>query len=265
LCPWQETVLHRFTSTDGSFPQFGDLAFDTSGNVYGTTYSGGANGFGTVYQLNRSQGWAESVLYSFSGLQDGGNPIAGVTFDSAGTLYGTASDQSSPPGYGTVYRLTPSGSGWSESTIHTFDDPQGGAYPWGGLVIDQSGNLYGATDSGGPGGYGTVYELTPSSGSWNFTLLYGFSGAPSVYPDYNLLLAGGNLYGTLLGDADQGFGAAFELTPSNGSWTEIVLHVFTYYAGTPKGSLVMDSVGNLYGTGSLGGSNGCGFVYRIAP
>ena len=131
---WTETVLHRFQGgNDGANPAFGDLVFDQSGNIYGTTQSGGSGGSGTVFELTPSSGgWMENVLFSF-GCCDGVEPQAGVIFDSAGNLYGTAL-AGGDWGWGTVFELTPSASGWTETTLHNFEGGNDGQYPIGGLT-----------------------------------------------------------------------------------------------------------------------------------
>lgn len=155
LCPWTETVLHRFTDgQDGSGPT-GDLTLDALGNVYGTTVGGGSgsDGNGTVYEISPSGGgWNESILYDFSNNFDvGAAPYSGVIFDASGNLDGTATNGGSYE-EGTVFQLTPSGSGWTGTAIHTFTGTSDGLEPIAGLILDGSGNLYGATRNGEPSG-----------------------------------------------------------------------------------------------------------------
>ena len=222
LCPWTETVLHNFPEYhgDGSLPGSGDVVFDQAGNLYGTTITGGSADVGAVYELTPSG--TESVLWSFTGgQQDGSYPWSGVIFDGSGNLYGTTTEGGDPAcvgGCGTVYKMTPSGSGWTEKPIYSFTGGSDGAVPYGGLIFDQSGNLYGTTISGGINGEsGTVFELTPNpDGSWNFNLLYSFNGNGG--PDGSLTMdAAGNLYGiTAENDCPDcsTYGDVFELTPS---------------------------------------------------
>ena len=175
LCTWAETTLYSFLGgSDGALPY--GLIFDQNGNLYGATYIGGASSNGTVYELTPSgDGWTKTILHSFSGA-DGANPTSGVILDDAGNLYGTTEDGGSQ-NYGVVYELSPSGSGWTEQALYSFSDRSDGGYPAGGLVRDRSGNLYGTTLSNGSNHYGgTVFELTPSSGGWNYTLVYSFAG-----------------------------------------------------------------------------------------
>ena len=128
--------------------------------------AGVLDGYGVVYELTPSgSGWTESVLYSFSG-SDGAHPYNGVIFDNAGNLYGTT-QAGGLGGYGTVFELMHSRTGWTENVLYNFQGGSDGGYPYAGLIFDQSGNLYGATSNGGSGGGGTVFELTPSgTGSW---------------------------------------------------------------------------------------------------
>ena len=157
---WGEQVLHNFSDySDGSTPYAG-LIIDVSGNLYGTTSSGGDYYEGTVFELSHTAGggWTHQVLHSFN-YTDGGTPQAGLTFDAAGNLYGTAGG--GYYGYGTVFELTPTaGGGWTEQVLHSFNGTDG-AGPQAGLIFDADGNLYGTTAGGGTYNDGTVFELTP--------------------------------------------------------------------------------------------------------
>jgi uncharacterized repeat protein (TIGR03803 family) len=264
LCPWTKTALYRFTgSTDGSSPSIGDLLLDQAGNLYGTTTAGGADGQGVVFKLTPSGGgWTESVLWSFTGGSDGSDPQSGVIFDDAGNLYGTTYI-AGKGGEGTVYQLSPSGSGWTENTLYSFTGGNDGSNPIGGVAMDAQGNLYGTTVFGGSSGGGTVYELTPSNGTWTFTLLQGFTGYEGPY-DTPTLDAEGNVLGT--SSFTGGNGQVFKLTPSNGGWTYNVLHNFTGNDGyVPAGNVILDSNGILYGTTLDGGADGKGVVFEITP
>jgi len=275
LCPWTETVLYAFEGypTDGAGPAYGDLAFDQAGNIYGTTYGGGSSGYGTVYELTHSgSGWTEEVLYAFA-LHDGYEPANGVIFDNAGNLYGTT-ELDFGNFYGTVYELTPSGSGWTESVLYNFPNGNNGSFLYAGLIFDQSGNLYGAASAGGAYGGGTIFELTPAgNNNWTFTLLYSFAGNGYCGPWATLAMDGaGSLYGTTRCDGANQLGNVFKLTPSNGGWTYTSLHDFTRSdGGYPYSNVVFDANGNLYGTNSQGGEFGCsggsatcGLVWEIS-
>jgi len=278
LCPWSETVLYRFTggSNDGAEPN-GSLVFDQAGNLYGTTFLGGlrnsflcpGNWCGTVFELSPSNGnWTETVPYIFDPFGDAGqNPEAGLAITTAGSLYGTALEGGLNGG-GTVFELTPSSSGWVENTLYSL--PNGndtGDYPESAPIFDPAGNLYATTQFGGPNGGGTVFELSPSGGGWNYSLLYGLTG----HVEQNGPLTGvtrdnaGNLYGTAFSLGNNA-GLIFKLTPSNGGWTYTLLHQFDFNDGCePVGGVTVDAHGNLFGTASACGANGVGVVWEITP
>ena len=274
LCPWTETVLYTFQGgSDGAVP-YGNLVFDHAGNLYVTTYYGGGNcgginNCGAVYKLTRSGGgWTKSVVYNFTG-SDGANPGDGVSFDNAGNLYGTTLGGGAH-GYGTVFKLTPSGSGWTESVLYSFQGGSDGYSPYAAVIFDQAGNLYGTTESG------TAFELTPSDGSWTFTLLHSFVGVFEGGSHGRLVMdVAGNLYGTTQADDHDHGGTAFMLTPSDGSWIYTELHDFTGGSdgGDIENGLALGSNGHLYGTAAQGGSQGvgrtcqfgCGVVFEITP
>ena len=151
LCYWNETILYTFTGTpDGEYPEFVNLAFDQAGNIYGTTAEGGMYGDGTTFELTPSGGgYTESILHSFGGGTDGAYPYAGVVLDAAGNVYGTTPtaeepEQNARGGCGTVYQLMPSKRRWLENVLVNFDGANGYT-PFGNLIIDASGNLYGTT------------------------------------------------------------------------------------------------------------------------
>ncbi len=210
LCPWTETVLHRFAGGgDGTYPYYGDLVFDHSGSLYGTTAGGGSQfcnftGCGTVYELTHDgSGWTESILYRFRGGTDGAFPRAGVIFDDVGNLYGTAaSGGGTRCGFfdtncGTVYELQPGSNGWTETTLYLFRGGSDGYLPIAGLILDRAGNLYGASATGGPNDGGAVFELT-FNGGWAFNEIYDLPSGPSTFaggPSASLTMdAAGNLY-----------------------------------------------------------------------
>ena len=267
----KETVLYSFAGgTDGANPEAA-LTMDAAGNLYGTTTAGGSSGNGTVFRLRKHNGkWHEKVLYSFGSGTDGAMPVAGITLDAAGSLYGTTSAGGSY-GYGTVFQLKLSKSGWQENVLYNFQLQSDGGVPYAGVVFDKSGNLYGAATEGGNGGQnggGTVFELTHSKSSWTFTLLYSLSGWGISGTYRNLLLdASGNIWATTHCDGANSAGTVYELTSSGGIWNYTSLYVFT---GGSDGlfsfsNLVFDQQGNLYGTTNLGGANGYGVVFKIKP
>jgi len=234
---WTEQVLHSFgNGTDGQYAYSG-LIFDASGNLYGTTSTGGTDGNGTVFELTPTAGggWTGTVLYSFCsqiGCADGSGPTAGLIFDAAGNLYGTTiyggtyiSCYNDYNGCGTVFELTPTAGGdWTEQVLHNFGNGTDGYWLYGGLILDAAGNLYGTTADGGNGSYcqfqqqfcGTVFELTPTAGGgWTEQVLHNFgNGTDGDAPAASLIFdAAGNLYGTTYEGGAQDNGTVFELTP----------------------------------------------------
>jgi uncharacterized repeat protein (TIGR03803 family) len=265
-CPGREVQIHRFGSgTDGAEPMSG-LTFDSSGNFYGTTLLGGTNGNGTVFEGKRSgKTWTESVLYRFTGGSDAINPVASVSLDAQGNLYGTA-PASGAYGDGAIYELSRSGSSWTETVIYNFQGGNDGANPVGGLIVDGAGNLYGTTFDGGINGGGVVYELSPSNGSWTFAVLYSFVGGYGG-PYNKLTFSKGSLYGFTNSEGAYGLGSIFKLTPSNGGWTLTDLYDFPggSEGGLPYGSVAVDSAGNVFGTAVIGGTNNQGIIFEITP
>ena len=309
---WVETPLYAFQGgSDGEYP-LGGVVIGSDGALYGTTSGDNVYGeYGTVYRLTPPPSacasflcpWRETVLYRFSGGLDGANPGYGnLVFDQAGNIYGTtlygggAGDCGYGPGCGVVYKLTPSGSGWTETAIWDFG-VGGGNFPASGVTFDGAGNLYGTTTggsvyelspsgsgwtettltdaldyaygglvfdphgnlfgtTGGFQGAGNVYELSPSNGGWTLSTLYNFSGYEGPL-DTPTLDASGNVYGTSYASGAYEEGQVFELTPSNGSWIFTDIHDFNGSQGSePVGGVVFDARGNMYGTTSAGGTGG---------
>jgi len=335
---WKEAVLHTFTGgTDGLEP-LGNLVFDGSGNLYGTTEYGGNGcegfyGCGTVYELSPAGGgvWTENIIHTFTSGPDGYAPWAGLVFDNAGNLYGTTrfgvNSACNTLGCGAVFELSPSGGGtWSEQFLYVFQDAADGAEPMAGVTFDASGNLYGTAGIGGdttgcnpPYGCGTIYELSPGTGGWTQSVLYTFDGANGNFPNsglaidargdlygnmynyvyrmtpqegggFNLtnlhtfnvtdgdaaeatpLIDGGILYGTVESgggdnrDCTAGCGGIYRLKPTGSGVTFSFLGFGTANKGeAPEGSLISDSAGNLYGTTSRGGADGAGTVFEVTP
>lgn len=268
LCPWQETPIFTFQDyhTQGENPS-GDLIFDSLGNIYGTTITGGSPCYvcGTVFELTPSPGggWTETLLYNFPGTTLY-TPKSGV-IEQGGNLYGTATGGGM--GNGGVFELLSSGSGWTEKDLYAFSFDFGENAVQGGLVIDPSNHLYGGTVSGGQTNFGIVYELADSpSGNWNETTLYNFTRATGG-PYANLTLDhSGNLYGTAFGDGAYHRGSVFKLTPSPSGWIYTDLHDFDVTDGEhPVSSVLIDATGNLYGTTTAGGLYGDGVVWEITP
>jgi len=265
-----EEVLYSFAGgKDAADPEAG-LTIDAQGNLYGTASAGGTYNNGAVFKLTppkSGSAWKETLLYSFgkSGT-DGTVPVASVTLGAAGTLYGTTS-AGGEYGYGTVFQLVRSGTSWEETILHSFADGDDGGVPYGGLIANKSGSLYGSATEGGTGGGGTIFELTPSNGSWTFTVLYSNPGWGISGSFRNLLLdSSGNLYGTTHCDGANDAGTVYKLTPASGSWTYTSLYVFT--GGTDGLYVYSNPVlleGHIYGTTKLGGANGNGVIWQVIP
>jgi uncharacterized repeat protein (TIGR03803 family) len=272
---WTETVIYSFQNNgkDGCEPYAG-LISDAAGNLYGTTYTGGGNGAGAVFELSPAGNgqWREKLLSGFGGSR-GAYPIASLTFDSAGNLYGTTVEGGNGTncrvGCGTVFQLTPVAKGrWTETVLHSFAGAgSDGAWPYSTLIFDASGNLYGTTFTGGQHFSGTVFELTPNDGQWTETILYSFNnnGQDAVAPTAGVVFdSSGNLYGTATAGGISQAGAVFELIPGTSGWTETVLHSFGAGDGSqPYGGLLIGPAGRVYGTTYLGGSNGWGTVFAL--
>jgi uncharacterized repeat protein (TIGR03803 family) len=252
-----ETTIYSFPlGTNGYSPQSG-VTRDASGNLYGTTRSGGTKGAGTVYKVDPSG--TGTVLYSFTGGADGGQPMAGVIFDASGNLYGTTA-AGGDAYQGVVYQVNTSG---QETVLHSFTGTDGGNAQ-GGLTFDAAGNLYGTTYNGGPDGMGVVFKLDTAGQE---TVLYGFSGGDGANPNGDLVFdAAGNLYGTAAGggpnDGNAGEGIVFKVDAQG---EETMLYSFTGWAdgGVPQGGVVLDSSGNAYGVAAYGGSDDAGVVFKV--
>jgi uncharacterized repeat protein (TIGR03803 family) len=264
-------VLHSFNcATDGCGPT-GDLIFDTQGSLYGSAAD-------TVFKLTPSGGhWTLTVLHFFNILSQGEALWAGVTFDSSGNLYGAALDGGTYDS-GTAFELTPKADDWTLDVLHSFGSSNDGWKPWGELVLDESGNVYGTTQGS------TVFELTPSAGGdWVENTIYSFKAKGDGYSLEAGLTwdAAGNLYGTTIyggvitKGCGSGCGTVFELSPTSGGWKEHVLYRFKWVPGgrdgqAPYASVVFDGAGNLYGTTAGGGPDnrcggGCGTVFKLTP
>jgi uncharacterized repeat protein (TIGR03803 family) len=264
----EETVLYYFAGEpffgDGDNPQI--LIQGSDGNFYGTTDSGGANGFGTVFKL--APGGQETILYSFKPLPDGQGG-EGLVQGSDGNFYGTT-DGGGANGFGTVFKLTPEG---VETVLYSFvGTSNGGAdgvEPVGQLVQGSDGNFYGVTLLGGLPStvatttqYGTVFKVTLEGVE---TILHRFSGPDGQSPEAGLIQGSdGNFYGTTEGGTTS-FGTVFEVTPEG---VETTLHTFTATDGdgaSPEAQLTQGGDGNFYGTTSAGGKNKSGTMFQLTP
>ena len=291
---WTETVLYSFLGgNDGSFP-FTSLVVGKAGALYGTTSVGGIPadcfpyGCGTVFKLappaSPGGAWIETVLYRFTGGNDGSGPSASLVLGPKGELYGTTEYGGISIG-GTAFELTPPaspGGVWMETVLHSFTGEDGdGLNPYAGLVLGPNGVLYGTTTAGGTSGNGIVFELTPpaSPGAvWTENVLYSFAGGKHGSEPKGGVVVGGNgaLYGTTLSfgastschGVDCGTVFALEPPASPGdAWTQIVLHSFSGDSdgAGPWASVVIGESGALYGTTSVGGPSNAGTVFRLIP
>jgi len=279
-------VLYNFKGgNDGAGPA-GGLISDASGNLYGTTATGGVNcsqtgGCGTVFELRRVRnGWEEELLYRFRGNPDGAHPHANLAFDKKGNLYGVTEDgggeaNCSGSGCGVVFELTPSaGAKWKETIAHSFTGGNDGQVPAAGVILDATGNMYGTTLNGGgsmnctPNGCGTVFELTSQAdGNWHETILHSFSATDGASPNGLIFDNAGNLYGLTYIGGTYGAGAAFELSPSFGrGWIESVLYNFEGGSdGAGPGNGLTFRGRNLFGATPNGGDAGWGTIFELKP
>ncbi len=261
------------------------MAFDAEGNLYGVTVGGGTYGWGTLYELTPTADgqWSETVLRNFSGGRDGADPMAGLTFDAAGNLYGVAS-LSGIYGGGLVFEMSPNGrGGWSFRTLHNFGNRTDGTYPQARLTMDAAGNLYGTTVQGGIFDTGTVFQLSPDgSGGWAYTKIHNFdNGRDGMWPKSAVAVDGeGNVYGvTEQGGYDghscspwgdtHACGTVYKLTP-NGTWDWTYKKLHNFWGGWdqqyPDGDVILDSSGNVYGTTSSGWYDyNPGSVFEVIP
>lgn len=280
---WKEAVLHAFNGQDGQDPE-SNLILDSSGNLYGTTFTGPGGG-GVVFELspNPAGQWHEIVLHTFQG-SDGYQPAGTLIFDRHGNLYGTTL-QGGPENGGTVFELSPPDGihgAWTERVIYS---PPGHLnYPEGNLAMDRNGNIYGSTAFGGNTekcvfGCGMVFEVKKVHGTWEGTILYKFRGsAYGSHPRGGVTFDHeGSLFGVLT-TGGNGQGAIFELQPtSGGRWREAMIYRFCtendcFDGAEPRAGLIFDSAGNLYGTTRFGGSGTCsgrqyfcGTVFELTP
>ncbi len=259
------TVLYNFTAqNDGAIP-YGTLTIDASGNLYGTTYTAGSGGSGTVFELSPTAGgpYTFQALYSFDGSV-GANPYSGVVLDAQGDIFGTTYNGGGNQ-LGTVYKLQKSASGYMPIDLYDFTGNQDGANPEGGLCIDAAGDLFGTAYYGGSSDAGTLYELIPHQPHYDFTTLHQFNFSDGAYPYVQPTLdAQGNLYGTTYSGGSHYYGTVYEYSTSTAAFT--TLHNFDNQDGaTPTGGVVVLPSGILVGTTNQGGKYGAGTVWNMVP
>jgi uncharacterized repeat protein (TIGR03803 family) len=292
-------------SNDASVPNGGLIRDAAGNLYGATAYGGTGDcvllgvpaGCGAVYELSppkqKGGAWTETILYSFPTAKQGYVPNGNLVFDSAGdlfgaTIFGGGKGTTCDKFYqycGAVFKLTPpktKGGKWTEKVLHAFSSGTDGASPNGGLVLDGKGNVYGTTYAGGieggvcgSGGCGAVFELRPPTkigGVWVERVLHRFGGASDGGgPSAGVIFGGsGNLYGTTVGGGahNSPWGTVFQLARHlNGMWTERLLYTFQdgKDGSEPRGGLVLDSNGNLYGTATGGGTVGGGTIFRLRP
>ena len=280
---WKQTILYEFgpqPGTDGAYPQMPWLAIDKQGHLYGTTPGGGAHGQGMVFKLSPGKPmWKETILYSFTGAADGGQPIGGVTLDSDGNVYGTTNSgggsQNCGGGCGVVFKISPGKKKtWDYSVLHVFTGyPSGGgcgdydgANPYRAtLAIDTMGNLFGTTQVGGNScnAAGTVWELSPAQGGgWEYSVLHVQGQlVGDVYPDAGVALdSKDNLYLAV------GGGSIFELVKAQGYQEQSIYQYPGPGAEDDYDTVNFDKAGNLYWTSQGGGGLGYhGTVEELSP
>ena len=268
-------IIYSFAGEeDGEYADT-DLVADRAGNLYGSTVLGGDFDSGSVWQLSRSGNiWTHTVLYSFTGGLDGGEPYKGVTLDPDGNLVGTAVTGGNGPcegGCGVVYKLTNNGGVWTQSVIHNFVGSDGSG-PGAGVTFDAHGNLYGMVPIGGSFGLGAIYQMQPQpDGTYHFRIIHNFTGgndgsggsAGRLIPDSR-----GSFYGVTTTGGANGKGVAFKLTRAqDGTWHYQTIYAFKGQpdAGFPYGGLTFDKGGkNLYGTSYWDGAHNSGSVYQLS-
>jgi uncharacterized repeat protein (TIGR03803 family) len=269
---WILTPIYDFSngnqgfSPDSVLVQFG-------GAIYGTNYHGGNNDNGSVFKLRPPATicpttdclWNATFLYEFTGEPDGSVPIGGLVFGQDGNIYGSTQYGGGQDNPGTIYELTPSGGGWTETVLYRFTGGSDGSYI-NGIIMGPDGNFYGTALYGGDGNRGTVFELARSGSGWAFSVLHTFQGgADGQSPTAGLMMdPSGNLYGTTAALGPDGGGTVFELTLVNGSWTFNTVYGFAGQ-GTcgPYAALTMDSQGSLYGTTYCAGPHTAGTIFKL--
>lgn len=264
-------VIYSFAGgNDGEYTDT-ELVMDQAGNIYGTSVQGGLFGGGTIFQVTTAG--VHTVLYNFTGGADGGEPYKGVTLDAQGNLYGTAvtgGGGSCEGGCGTVFKLAKSGGTWDFSVIHTFTGGKDGSGPGAPVAIDKFGNIYGMTPTGGNFGVGTIYLLKLGTNGWTFKVIHTFTGgADGLGGSAGRVIfnRSGHVFGVATVGGRNGFGVAFELTPTSvGEWKFTSLYDFkdSPDGALPYGGLVADAAGHLYGTTYYAGRHDVGTVYELA-
>lgn len=281
---WVEKVIYSFSAGSANF-QPGDLAIDSAGNLYGVTFSaaGGNTSDGLIFKLSsRSNGtWSKSTVYQFSGFHNGTGP-SGLVLDASGNLYGTTtysgiSEFTGAYGCGELFEMSPGSNGfWTRTTLYTFGTSTDACGPKSSLIFDSAGNLYATSVAGGVYGNGTVFELSPSTGtSWTETAIYSFTGQLDGAQPIGLVLdRHGNPYGVTGVGGIPDRGTVFAIVRGAGGWSKRTLYQFQGGADAERPvSIAMDAAGNLYGAAFSGGGTGgqqqcpggCGAIFQLTP
>jgi len=296
---WTMQQLYKFPGGSNGLVPIGRVSFGPDGSLYGTTTQGGQPhcdenlGCGVVFNLKPpatfcgsiSCPWRETILYSFSGGVDGASPASDLAFDQLGNIYGAAplggyiggSGNCQLEGCGVIYKLTPSNGSWTQTVLYTFSGGADGSNPWGGVIADTLGNLYGISTAGGnfdcnpPYGCGTVFQLAHTQSGWTLNTLYTFQHESDGYfPTGGLVFdRSGNLYGsTESGGANSG-GTVFKLSYTGGSWMFSQIYALTetngFGQGGPAGPLTVDASGSLYGATQADGAYNIGSIFKLTP
>jgi uncharacterized repeat protein (TIGR03803 family) len=275
---WTDNVLYNSAASGFNYSE-SIPTFDSKGDIYSATLYGGSAYRGTVIQLTPQPdgSWSETTLHTFS-KDDGSAPDTQLVFDSAGNLYGTTL-YGGAYNQGIVFKLTPQPDGtWTETIVHNFGKGSDGANPYGTLLLDSAGNIFGTTDGGGiynsiceqtGGSCGIVFELSPTATGYTEKILHNFgNGLDGATPYAGLIFdSAGNLYGTTGYGGSHTWGTVFELIPQAGRrWKEKILHNFTGPPDgvEPLGGVNFDVAGNLYGTTFVGGGAN-GIAFELMP
>jgi uncharacterized repeat protein (TIGR03803 family) len=271
---WSESVIYNFTGGADGYGPGGGLTLGKDGSLYGMTPTGGAAGLGVIFQLKPAQGgkWTLNVIHTFTGGKDGATGSAGrLLLGPGGALFGVAT-VGGTFGNGTAFALAADSTGtWHFTPIYAFKGQPDAGFPYGGLIADASGNLYGTTYYDGANDLGTVYELSPSAGGWTERVLYSFQGGLDGQNSISTLArdAAGNMYGTTSegGSAGCSCGTIFKMTPSSdGTWKESVAYRFN---GVPDAAFAYNGLvamaGRFFGATVHGGTTNDGAIYQFKP